>query len=244
MVPRARAAGARGEGGAAAVPVAATRALLCECAGTMSSNLDFDLLEAGISDLGVAVERRRTWCGREARTRLIELCEEGERAGPLVLVGCSADFAARRLQGLADHGLRLEVACIREGCSWVHDGDRAAVTGKALRIVEAAVRFPARRGQGAAHRPASQRVAVVGGGVAGTQAAIELTRMGHEVDLLERRPFLGGRATAIGPVFPPATAVPACLPPVPSPASGSASSATLRWTIPTSASGGAPRSSR
>ena len=211
MVPRARAAGARGEGGAAAVPVAATRALLCECAGTMSSNLDFDLLEAGISDLGVAVERRRTWCGREARTRLIELCEEGERAGRLVLVGCSADFAARRLQGLADHGLRLEVACIREGCSWVHDGDRAAVTGKALRIVEAAVRFPARRGQGAAHRPASQRVAVVGGGVAGTQAAIELTRMGHEVDLLERRPFLGGRATAIGPVFPTGDCGP-CLP--------------------------------
>ena len=79
-------------------PVPGTRALLCECAGTMASNLDFDVLEAGISALGVGVERRRTWCGREGRARLIELMEEGEEAARLVLVGCSADFAARRLR--------------------------------------------------------------------------------------------------------------------------------------------------
>ena len=196
--------------GAADAAASTTRALLCECAGTMS-NLDFDLLEAGIEELGATVERRRTWCGREARTRLIELGEEGERAGRLVLVGCSPDFAARRLQGLAEHGLHLDVAGIREGCSWVHDGDRAAVTGKALRIAEAAIRFPARHDQRPARPPASQRVVVVGGGVAGTEAAVELARMGHQVDLLERRPFLGGRATAIGPVFPTGDCGP-CLP--------------------------------
>jgi len=73
----------------------------------MATNLDFDVLEAGISALGVDVERRRTWCGREGKTRLIELVEEGEGAGRLVLVGCSVDFAARRLQRLTDRGLRF-----------------------------------------------------------------------------------------------------------------------------------------
>ena len=43
---------------------------------------------------------------------------------------------------------------------------------------------------------------VIGGGVAGTQAAAELAQMGHPVELVERRPFLGGRATRIGTVFP------------------------------------------
>ena len=47
--------------------------------------------------------------------------------------------------------------------------------------------------------------------MAGTQAAVELARMGHQVDLLERRPFLGGRATTIGPVFPTGDCGP-CLP--------------------------------
>ena len=46
--------------GPAAGPVPGTRALLGECAGTMATNLDFDVLEAGISALGVDVERRRT----------------------------------------------------------------------------------------------------------------------------------------------------------------------------------------
>ena len=45
-------------------------------------------------------------------------------------------------------------------------------------------------------------VVVVGGGVAGTQAAAELAQMGHHVELVERRPFLGGRAARIGTVFP------------------------------------------
>ena len=207
----ARTGGASGDGGPSGGPAAVTRALLCECAGTMASNLDFERLEAGVSDLGAVVERRRTWCGREGRTRLIELLEEGDRAGRLLLVGCSADFAARRFQALTARGLHLEAASIREGCSWVHGEDRAAVTDKALRIAEAAIRFPARHPSSGEHRPGSDRVAVVGGGIAGTQAAVELARMGHQVDLLERRPFLGGRAGAIGPVFPTGDCGP-CLP--------------------------------
>ena len=79
---------------------AGTRALLCECAGTMARNVDFDALERGLGAGGVTVERRAMWCGREANGRLIELLELGEAAGRLLLVGCSPDFAARRLQGV------------------------------------------------------------------------------------------------------------------------------------------------
>ena len=188
-----------------------TRVLLCECAGTMAGNLDFDVLERGLSAPDVTVERRAMWCGREAKGRLVELLELGDAAGRLLLAGCSSDFAARRLQGLTDRGLRLEAADIREGCSWVHGDARQAVTDKALRIAQAAIRFPARQERRVAPRPSANRVAVVGGGVAGAQAAVELARMGHPVELLERRPFIGGRATAIGAVFPTGDCGP-CLP--------------------------------
>jgi heterodisulfide reductase subunit A len=189
-----------------------TRVLLCECAGTMAANVDFDLLEREIAAGCGAVERRRVWCGAEGRARLTELAERrsDER---LVFVGCSPDSAGQRFRQLISQGLELEVADVREGCSWVHGDDRAAVTDKAVRIARAAVHFPVARREPAAPRARVDSVVVVGGGVAGIAAATELARLGHHVDLVERQSFLGGYATRIGPAYP-TNDCGACLPAV------------------------------
>ena len=123
---------------------AATRVLVCECAGTMAANVDFNLLERGLAADGGVVERRRVWCGAEGQARLAELSED-ESDERLVFVGCSADSVAQRFGRLLAQDLELEVADVREGCSWVHGDDRAAVTDKALRIARAVARFPVAR---------------------------------------------------------------------------------------------------
>ncbi|MGD0274071.1 MAG: hydrogenase iron-sulfur subunit [Gaiellaceae bacterium] len=176
------------------------RILLCECAGTMASNLDFDRLEQIASEQG-EVLRNPTWCSREGQARLLEMTET-EDGRPLVFAGCSQDFVARRFQRLYARGLEMEVADIREGCSWVHDGNGEAVTDKASRIIEAAIRFPGPHTDKLVRERKVDSVLVIGGGVSGTQAAAELAQMGHTVELVERRPFLGGRAARIGTVFP------------------------------------------
>jgi heterodisulfide reductase subunit A-like polyferredoxin/coenzyme F420-reducing hydrogenase delta subunit len=176
------------------------RILLCECAGTMKSNLDFDRLEKAAAEHG-EVLRSPTWCSREGQARMLEMIEEDE-GRPLVFAGCSQDFAARRFQRLYARGLQMEVADIREGCSWVHDGDGKAVTDKAERIIEAAIRYPSPRSDKLVRERKVDSVLVIGGGVSGTQAAAELAQMRHGVELVERRPFLGGRAARIGTVFP------------------------------------------
>ena len=76
------------------------------------------------------------------------------------------------------------------------------VTDKALRIVRAGLAFPEAPADRLLHEQKVDAVLVIGGGVTGTQAACELAQMGHRVDLVERRPFLGGRAAHIGTVFP------------------------------------------
>ena len=176
------------------------RVLLCECAGTMAENIDFERLETAFAG-AAEIERSPVWCNRQGQARLLELMEEdGDR--PLVFAGCAQDFANRRFHRLFERGLRLEVADIREGCSWVHDGDAQAVTDKARRIVEAAIEFPGAHDDKLVRERKVDSVLVIGGGVSGTQAAAELAQMGHRVELVERRPFLGGRAARIGTVFP------------------------------------------
>ena len=172
--------------------------LLCECAGTLR-NIDFDQLEQHAS-LHADVLRGAHWCSRGGQAQLRELMEAGDRQ--LVFAGCSPDFAARRLQKLFARGLQLEIADIREGCSWVHGDDVAAVTDKAMRIVDSSVLYPDAPADTMAYAERHDTVVVIGGGVAGTQAAAELAKMGHPVELIERRPFLGGRAARIGTVFP------------------------------------------
>jgi heterodisulfide reductase subunit A len=173
--------------------------LLCECAGTMK-NIDFDLLESRAADTADTI-RGVHWCSREGQAQILELMEAGD-GRQLVFAGCSPDFAARRLHKLFARGLRLEIADIREGCSWVHGEDAALVTDKAARIVESSVTYPDAAADAMSYADRQDTVVVIGGGVAGTQAAAELAKMGHPVELIERRPFLGGRAARIGTVFP------------------------------------------
>jgi len=173
--------------------------LLCECAGTMR-NIDFDRLETR-ARLHAAVSRGSHWCSREGQAQMLELMEAGD-GRQLVFAGCSQDFAARRFHKLLARGLQLEIADIREACSWVHGEDTTAVTDKAARIVDSSIAYPDALADTMSYAERHDTVVVIGGGVAGTQAAAKLAQMGHRVELVERRPFLGGRAARIGTVFP------------------------------------------
>ena len=179
--------------------------LLCECAGTLK-NIDFDRLEQHVG-LHADVIRGDHWCSRAGQARMLELMDAGAggEAGDrrqLVFAGCSPDFAARRFQKLMARGLRLEIADIREGCSWVHGDDVTAVTDKAARIIDSSIAYPDAPADTVSYAKRHDTVVVIGGGVAGTQAGAELAQMGHHVELVERRAFLGGRAARIGTVFP------------------------------------------
>lgn len=97
----------------------------------------------------------------------------------------------------------LEMANIREHCSWVHLHDKDAATEKAKDLVAMAVGRASRLApQFELSVPVLRKAMVIGGGVAGIQAALDLADAGYKVYLVERSGSIGGRMAQIDKTFP------------------------------------------
>ena len=96
----------------------------------------------------------------------------------------------------------FEMANIREQCSWAHD-DPTVATEKAKALVEAAVmRVRYHQPLFASRVRINPATLVVGGGIAGIQASLELANAGYPVYLVEREPSIGGRMAQLDETFP------------------------------------------
>ena len=105
----------------------------------------------------------------------------------------------------ANEGLnpfRCEMVNVREQCSWVHE-DREAATAKAIDLVRMMCEkvkrnedlFPIQV-------PITRRALVVGGGIAGIQAALDLANAGIPVVMVEKEPSIGGHMSQLSETFP------------------------------------------
>jgi heterodisulfide reductase subunit A len=97
----------------------------------------------------------------------------------------------------------FEMANIREHCSWVHLYDKDAATEKAkdlvkMAVAKAALLTPAEETE----VPITRKALVIGGGVAGIQAALDLADTGYRVYLVEKQPSIGGMMARIDKTFP------------------------------------------
>ncbi len=97
----------------------------------------------------------------------------------------------------------LEMANIREHCSWVHLHDKDAATEKAKDLVAMAVnRAALLQPQQELTVPVLRKAMVIGGGVAGIQAALDLADAGYKVYLVEKTGSIGGRMAQLDKTFP------------------------------------------
>ncbi len=97
----------------------------------------------------------------------------------------------------------FEMANLREQCSWVHMHEPEAATQKAIDLVKMAVSrvrllYPLTE----QILPLTKRTMVIGGGIAGIQAALDLADNGYEVVLVEKKPSIGGVMAQLDKTFP------------------------------------------
>lgn len=97
----------------------------------------------------------------------------------------------------------MEMANLREHCSWVHPGDWDGATAKAKDLVAGAVaRARFLEPQVEMTVPVTKAALVIGGGVAGMEAALELADAGHKVVLVEKEASIGGIMAQLDKTYP------------------------------------------
>ena len=157
---------------------------VCHCGMNIAQTVDCDGVAASIAGLpDVAVAKGVAYACSEPGQREIrnDVVEHG--LNRIVVGSCSPRLHEPTFrQMLVTSGLNpylLEMANLREQCSWVHMKDQAAATAKAHDLVKMAVaRARSLEPLEEPRLPMTQRALVIGGGVAGIQAALDMADNG------------------------------------------------------------------
>jgi heterodisulfide reductase subunit A len=180
---------------------------VCDCGSNIAGFADTEEVRTFAEALpNVVVSVRNKYTCSDPGQQEIQRTIFENRLNRVVVASCSPSsyepIFRQCIQGAGLNPYLLEMANIREHCSWVTQ-DREAATDKAKDIVKVAVSrakwlYP----QDEEQFPVTDAALVIGGGVAGMQAALDLAEAGHQVYLVEKKPSIGGIMAHLDKVYP------------------------------------------
>ncbi|NPV70738.1 MAG: CoB--CoM heterodisulfide reductase iron-sulfur subunit A family protein [Firmicutes bacterium] len=180
---------------------------VCHCGSNIAGTVDVkDVAAAAAALPGVVVSRDYTYTCSDPGQEMIREDIRNLKLDRVVVAACSPRMHEPTFrETVRSAGLNpyyLQVANIREQVSWVTK-DTAEATGKAKDLVRAAVaRVALHRPLDTPSVPVNHTAVVVGGGIAGIQAALDIANAGHKVYLVERAPSIGGHMAQLDKTFP------------------------------------------
>ena len=181
---------------------------ICHCGSNIAGYMDVEKVTQYAQTLkDVIIARHYSFmCSDPGQDLIKQDIKELDLNGVLVC-SCSPTMHLRTFrEACQDAGLnpfQCEMATIRELSAWVHSHDEGAATEKAMRLVADGVRRVSYRlPLQIDYAPVNPVTLVVGGGIAGIQAALEIARSEHKVYLLEKEPSIGGHMAQLGVTFP------------------------------------------
>ncbi len=181
---------------------------VCDCGLNIAGTVDTAAVEEYARTLPdvVCVIRNKYTCADPGQNEIKKAIVE-HRLDRVVVASCSPRMHEPTFRGCVwDVGLNpylMEMANLREHCSWVHTDDREGATHKAMDLVRSAVaRARFLEPQEEMQVQVTPAAMVIGGGVAGIQAAMDLAEGGHTVYLVEKEPSIGGIMAALDKTYP------------------------------------------
>jgi len=181
---------------------------VCHCGLNIAGSVECEEVAefAGTLPYVVLSKDNRYTCSEQGQDLIKNDIREND-LNRVVVASCSPRLHEPTFRKVCeDAGLNkylFEMANIREQCSWVHLRDREAATEKAKDLVKMAVaKATLLQPSEEIEVPINRSALVIGGGVAGIQAALDLADTGYEVYLVEREASIGGRMAQIDKTFP------------------------------------------
>ena len=180
---------------------------VCWCGSNIAGTVDVvAVAEALKNEPGVVFSTNYQYMCSQAGQDIIRDAIREHRLTGIVVCSCSPRMHEATFRKTAQSaGLNpymVEIANIREQCSWVHK-DIPTGTAKAIILAKAAVakvnlNAPLTPGE----TPVTKRALVIGGGIAGIQTALDIADAGFPVDIVETKPTIGGKMSQLDKTFP------------------------------------------
>jgi len=180
---------------------------ICDCGANIAATVDVKAVVDDAAALpGVVLAREYKYVCSEPGQQLISQDIQEQKLERIVVASCSPRMHEATFQNaVAKAGLNpyyFAMANIREHVSWVTK-DKDQATAKAKRLVRAAVlRVVLQQELFSYQEPVTKAALVLGGGIAGIQAALTIADAGYQVFLVEREPSIGGHMAKLDKTFP------------------------------------------
>ncbi|MEM3699964.1 MAG: hydrogenase iron-sulfur subunit [Candidatus Bathyarchaeia archaeon] len=181
---------------------------LSDCGNQISQILDFEALIEYVKEIpGVALVARASEFWRGEGLKTIVEAVKGKKVNRVVVAETIPKLSEINiLESVEKAGLNpylAEIIDLKDHCAWPHKDSPKEATEKAKAMLLSAIeRAKLLEPIEKLEFPATKSVLVIGGGIAGIQAAEDLAEMGFVVYLIEKEPFLGGLAARAGRFFP------------------------------------------
>ena len=181
---------------------------ICHCGRNIADTVDCGAVKEAVDKFPEVslTEEYKFMCSSPGQQKILDAVKSGA-VDRVVVAACSPAMHETTFRNaLVKAGLNpylLEISNIREHCSWVHK-DKEVATQKAIELIRKSVR-KLRRAEPLEPIKVplkSKRVLVIGGGIAGIQAALDVAAGNRQVVLLERSPSLGGHMAQLDETFP------------------------------------------
>jgi len=180
---------------------------VCHCGENISATVDCEkVAQEALKIDGVEVSvDYKYMCSEPGQAMIKEAIKEKGLDG-VVVAACSPRMHEPTFRkACAEAGLNpfmCEISNIREHCSWVHEkGD--ATTDKAIDLVRMLVeKTKLDKPLTPIKVPVTKKALVIGGGIAGIQAALDIANAGQKVIMVEKDPSIGGHMSQLSETFP------------------------------------------
>lgn len=180
---------------------------VCDCGINIASTVDVKRVVDAIKDCPgvVHAEEYKYMCSDPGQSMIQDRIKEKNLNG-VVVAACSPTLHEVTFRNTVTraglNSYRCEIANIREHCSWVHS-DKAEATRKAIRIIKTIIeKVKLNDDLTPIAVSITKRALVIGGGIAGIQAALDTANAGYEVILVEKQSSIGGHMAQLSETFP------------------------------------------